>query len=179
MNYKVRIQKNKDFQILENNTPIVKGTKPKWYSSEISFFYNNRTFQIKKKSFWKGEHEITASGKKVGNILIRSVKKPLGNFIQVYENNSFKDEYSMTSTSKSIWSSEKTYSLFNKDNEILKINYSWKKHSWIKYTEEISVDSFNTQGASPELIVYSLFLMRLIQQQEAAANSGGGAMIYG
>ena len=54
-----------------------------------------------------------------------------------------------------------------------------KKHSWIKYTEEISVDSFNAQGDSPELIVYSLFLMRLIQQQEAAANSGGGAMIYG
>ena len=27
MNYKVRIQKNKDFQILENNMPIVKGTK--------------------------------------------------------------------------------------------------------------------------------------------------------
>ena len=105
MNYKVRIQKNKDFQILENNTPIVKGTKRKWYSSEILFFYNNRTFQIKKKSFWKGEYEITASGKKVGNILIRSVKKPLGNFIQIYENNSFKYEYSMTSTSKSIWSS--------------------------------------------------------------------------
>ena len=179
MNYKVRIQKNKDFQILENNMPIVKGTKPKWYSSEILFFFNNRTFQIKKKSFWKSTHEITASGKKVGDILIRSIKKPLGNFIQIYENNSFKDEYSMTSTSKSIWSSEKTYSLFSKDNEILKINYSWKKHSWIKYTEEISVDSFNTQGDSPELIVYSLFLMRLIQQQEAAANSGGGAMIYG
>jgi len=179
MNYKVRIQKNKDFQILENNMPIVKGSKPKWCSSEILFFLNNRTFQIKKKSFWKSLHEITASGKKVGDIFIRGFKKPLGNFIQIYENNSFKDEFSMTSTSKSIWSSEKTYSLFNKDNEILKINYSWKKYSWIKYTEEISVDSFNTQGDSPELIVYSLFLMRLIQQQEAAVNSGGGAMIYG
>ena len=128
MNYKVRIQKNKDFQILENNMPIVKGSKPKWYSSEILFFLNNRTFQIKKKSFWKSVHEITASGKKVGDIFIRGFKKPLGNFIQIYENNSFKDEFSMTSTSKSIWSSEKTYSLFNKDNEILKINYSWKKH---------------------------------------------------
>ena len=129
MNYKVSVQKNKDFQILENNMTILKGTKPKWYSNEILFFFNNRTFQIKKKSFWKSEHEITASGKKIENILIRSIKKPIGNFIQSYENNSFKDEYSMTSTSKSIWSSEKTYSLFNKDNEILKINYSWKKHS--------------------------------------------------
>tara|TARA_Y100000385_G_scaffold130568_1_gene135868 strand:- start:180 stop:719 length:540 start_codon:yes stop_codon:yes gene_type:complete len=179
MNYKVRIQKNKDFQIIENNMPIIKGTRPKWYSNEILFFFNNRTFQIKKKSFWKSVHEITASGKKVGNILIRSIKKPLGNFIQVYENNSLKDEYSMTSTSKSMWSSEKTYSLFNKDNEILKINYSLKKHSWIKYTEEISVDSINSQGDSPELIVYSLFLMRLIQRQEAAASSGGGVMIHG
>ena len=47
MNYKVRIQKNKDFQILENNMPIVKGSKPKWCSSEILFFLNNRTFHIK------------------------------------------------------------------------------------------------------------------------------------
>ena len=38
MNYQVRIQKNKDFQILENNLPIIKGTRPKWYSSLISFF---------------------------------------------------------------------------------------------------------------------------------------------
>jgi hypothetical protein len=39
MNYKVRIQKNKDFQIIENNMPIIKGTRPKWYSNEILFFY--------------------------------------------------------------------------------------------------------------------------------------------
>ena len=84
-------------------------------------------FKLKRKVFWKSVHEITASGKKVGDIFIRGFKKPLGNFIQIYENNSFKDEFSMTSTSKSLWSSEKTY---------------------------------------------SLFLMRLIQQQEAAVNSG-------
>ena len=52
MNYQVRIQKRKDFQILENNMPIIKGAKPKWYSSEIVFFFNNKTYQIKKKSFW-------------------------------------------------------------------------------------------------------------------------------
>ena len=46
MNYQVRIQKRKDFQILENNMPIIKGAKPKWYSSEIVFFFNNKKTKI-------------------------------------------------------------------------------------------------------------------------------------
>jgi hypothetical protein len=53
MNYKVRIQKNKDFQILENNMPIVKGSKPKWYSSEILFFLIIELFKLKRKVFGK------------------------------------------------------------------------------------------------------------------------------
>ncbi len=179
MNYQVRIQKNKDFQILENNLPIIKGTRPKWYSSLISFFFNNKTYQIKKKNFWKSEYEITASGKKVGTILTRSIKKPRGNFIQVYENNSVKNEYSMISTTKTIFGYARVFTLINNENEVLKINYNWKKHSWRKYTEQISVDIIDIQEGSPELSVYSLYLMRIIQQQEAAANSGGGAMMHG
>jgi len=179
MNYQVRIQKRKDFQILENNMPIIKGAKPKSYSSEIVFFFNNKTYQIKKKSFWKSDYEITASGKKIGNILIRSFKKPRGNFIQILENNIVKYEYYMIFTTKSIFGYARTFTLKNNEDEVLKINYDWKKQSWIKYTEEISVDIINNQESTPDLSVYSLFLMRLIQQQEAAANSGGGAMIHG
>ena len=49
---KVNIEKNnKDFQIIENEEVLIRGIKPKWYSSQINFFYNSRTYQIKKKSF--------------------------------------------------------------------------------------------------------------------------------
>ena len=41
---KIEIAKNnKDFQLLENGVVVVKGQKPKWYSSEIQFRYNNKT----------------------------------------------------------------------------------------------------------------------------------------
>ena len=85
----------------------------------------------------------------------------------------------MIFTTKSIFGYARTFTLKNNEDEVLKINYDWKKQSWIKYTEEISVDIINNQESTPDLSVYSLFLMRLIQQQEAAANSGGGAMIHG
>ena len=41
MNYKVRYHlSKKDFEILENNLPIIKGSRPSWFSSKIIFFYN-------------------------------------------------------------------------------------------------------------------------------------------
>ena len=59
----------------------------------------------------------------------------------------------------------------------LKIDYKWIKHSWIKYTEDISIEVLDEDRVGPAVIVYSLFLMRIIQQSEAAAASGGG--VYG
>ena len=47
---KVNIEKNnKDFQIIEKQEVLIRGIKPKWYSSQINFFYNSRTYQIKRK----------------------------------------------------------------------------------------------------------------------------------
>ena len=77
-----------------------------------------------------------------------------------------------------MWSSERLYTVLSNQNEVLKIDYKWLKHSWIKYTEDISLEVINHNEGTPELIVYSLFVMRLIQQAEAAASSGG-AMVYG
>ncbi len=49
MNIKLNIEKNnKDFQILEDNEVLIRGVKPKWYSQQIRFFYDNRTYEIKK-----------------------------------------------------------------------------------------------------------------------------------
>lgn len=175
MNYKVRIQKHKDFQILENNMPIIKGSRPKWYSSAIIFFYNNKTYEIKKASFWKSQYKVTAGGIEVAKIVVKSLK---GYFIQVLENNRIKEEYTVLKTAKSIWSSARIYTVLNNQNEILKIDYKWLKHSWIKYTEDISIEIVQSEEGTPELMVYSLFIMRLIQQAEAAASSGG-AGVYG
>ena len=50
----INIEKNlKDWQILEDNEVIIRAKRPKWYSSEIRFFFNGKTYQLKKKSVWK------------------------------------------------------------------------------------------------------------------------------
>jgi len=42
---------NKAFTVLDKDTLILKGRRPKWYSSEIRFFHNSKTYEIKKKDF--------------------------------------------------------------------------------------------------------------------------------
>ena len=76
-----------------------------------------------------------------------------------------------------MWSSARIYNLLYNNIEILKIDYKWIKHSWIKYTEDISIEVLDEDRVGPAVIVYSLFLMRIIQQAEAASASGGG--VYG
>lgn len=175
MNYKVRYQMGKkDFQILENNIPIIKGSRPSWFSSKIIFFYNNKTYEIQTISFWNSQFKVTAGGVEVAKIIVKSLK---GYFIQILENGRIKEEYSVTKTTKSMWSSARIYNLLYNNSEILKIDYKWIKHSWIKYTEDISVEVLDEDRGGPDVIVYSLFLMRIIQQSEAAAASGGG--VYG
>ena len=93
------------------------------------------------------------------------------------ENGRIKEEYSVTKTTKSIWSSARIYNVIYNNSEILKIDYKWLKHSWIKYTEDISVEVLDEERGGPDVTVYSLFLMRIIQQAEAA--STGGVGVYG
>ena len=76
MNYKVRYQMGKkDFQILESNIPIIKGSRPSWFSSKIIFFYNNKTYEIQKISFWKSQYKVTAGGVEVAKIIVRIFKR--------------------------------------------------------------------------------------------------------
>ena len=175
MNYKVKYQMGKkDFQILENNIPIIKGSRPSWFSSKIIFFYNNKTYEIQKISFWKSQYKVTAGGVEVAKIIVKSLK---GYFIQILENGITKEEYSVTKTTKSMWSSARIYTVLYKNSQILKIDYKWLKYSWIRYTEDISIEVLDENRGGPNVIVDSLFLMRIIQQAEAAAVSGGG--VYG
>ena len=66
---RVNIEKNnKDWQIIEDNEAVIKATRPKWYSSELRFFYNGKTYQLKKKNFWKSTIEILQGGQLIGSI---------------------------------------------------------------------------------------------------------------
>ena len=59
---------SKDFKITDNKKVIIKGHRPKWYSPEIHFFYNNKTYEIKKKGFWSASFIIMESGRQIGEI---------------------------------------------------------------------------------------------------------------
>ena len=59
MDIEIIIEKNKkDFKVLKNNSVILKGSKPKRFTSETNYFFNNISFKIKKKSFWSSTINI-------------------------------------------------------------------------------------------------------------------------
>ena len=163
MNIKLNIEKNnKDFQILEDNEVLIRGVKPKWYSQQIRFFYDNRTYEIKKQSFWSSRFQILQSGSLIGDIPY-SWKN--GHHIHLHQTNK---KYLIKSTSKGMWTSDKTYSLLEDGTKsIIAIHYSWKK-----WKENIEIEIIDN-NINYELIVYGLFLMRKKQNEESAAGSGG------
>ena len=163
MNIKLNIEKNnKDFQILEDNEVLIRGVKPKWYSQQIRFFYDNRTYEIKKKSFWSSRFQIFQSGSLIGDIPY-SWKN--GHHIRLHQTNK---KYWIKSISKGMWTSDKTYSLLEDGiKSIIAIHYSWKK-----WRENIEIEIIDN-NVNYELIVYGLFLMRKKQTEESAAGSGG------
>jgi len=164
MNIKVNIEKNnKDFQILEDNQVIIKGIKPKWYSQQIRFFYNNMTYEIKKKSFWSTGHIILRSGSLIGSIPFNWKK---GHYIELDEHNEVKKQYWLEEKKKGgTFSSNKIYTLIDGGTKsILEIHYSWKK--WKEYME---IEILDKNNDSYELLIYALFLMRQQQQQAAAS----------
>jgi len=164
MNIKVNIEKNnKDFQILKDNEVIIKGVKPKWYSQQIRFFYNNRTYEIKKKSFWSSEHIILQSGSLIGSIPFNWKK---GHYIELDEQNGVKKQYWLGEKKKGgTFSSDTIYTLLEGGTKsILEIHYSWKK-----WKEHMEIEILDKNDDSYELLIYALFLMR--QKQQAAASA--------
>ena len=118
---KVNIEKNlKDWQILEDNEVIIRAKRPKWYSSEISFFFNGKTYQLKKNSFWKSTIDIFQGGQTIGSI---THSYPTGYKVNI---NNSKKIYSLSKVNKGgMWRVEREYT-FNElgPKPIFKINYS-------------------------------------------------------
>ena len=165
---KVNIEKNnKDFQILENQEILIKGIKPKWYSSQINFFYNSRTYQIKKKSFWSSSYNIFQGSKIVG---VFNYKWKTGGYSLSL--NDSKKEYTLTqSNTGGMWKIERLYTLLEDGSKpILTIKYSFKK-----WKENIEIEKVDLSDSSLDLIIYGLFIMRRLQSAESAAS----APVYG
>ena len=160
MNIKVNIEKNnKDFQILEDNEVIIKGIKPKWYSQQIRFFYNNMTYEIKKKSFWSTGHIILRSGSLIGSIPFNWKK---GHYIELDEHNEVKKQYWLGEKKKggTSFDSDTIYTLLEGGTKsILEIHYSWKK-----WKEHMEIEILDKNDDSYKLLIYALFLMRQKQQ---------------
>ena len=161
---KINIEKNlKDWQILEDNEVIIRAKRPKWYSSEISFFFNGKTYQLKKKSFWKSTIDIFQGGQTIG-----SITYSLSDGYQVNMNNS-KKKYSLTQVNKGgLWRLEREYT-FNElgSKPIFIINYSKKNFG----KEIIEISKVDLDSSNYDLLMYGLKLMRLTQASEAAAAS--------
>ena len=166
---KVNIEKNnKDFQILENEEVLIRGIKPKWYSSQINFFFNSRTYQIKKKSFWSSSFNIFQGSKIIG---VFNYKWKTGGYSLLL--NDSKRSYSLSQLNKGgMWRIEKLYTLLEDGTKpVLTINYSFKK-----WKENIEIEKIDISDSSLDLIIYGLFIMRRLQAAESAASS---PVVYG
>ena len=161
---KVNIEKNnKDFQIIEKQEVLIRGIKPKWDSSQINFFYNSRTYQIKKKSFWSSSYNIFRGSKIIG---VFNYKWKTGGYSLIL--NDSNKAYSLSqSNTGGMWRIEKLYTLLEDGTKpVLSINYSFKK-----WKENIEIEKIDLSNSRLDLIIYGLFIMRRMQVAESAAAS--------
>jgi len=72
---KVKIKNyKKEYQIINHSEVILETRKPKWYSSEINFNYNDKQYEIKKSGFWNISHTIFEIERPIGKIDFSSMK---------------------------------------------------------------------------------------------------------
>ena len=152
----------KNFKIVKNNEVLAKGFKLKWYSNETDFFFNNKTYKIKKKSFWSSRYNIYESGFLKGEIRF------LGKyFFSFFENDKPKITYTMSINKPRGWFRVETLYTLNdsSNNYVLSVNYKWKKWKEI-YTADIGESVYENY----ELLAYTLFLIRLKHYRDSAAS---------
>jgi len=160
---KIEIAKNnKEFKILDNDKIILKGRKPKWYSPEIQFFYNSKTYELKKKNFWATSFIILESGQPIGDI-----------------NWSFKTGSKIILKDKQYWlktekvgkwyASDRQYILRkNGKTPVLTIHYALKK-----WKESLEAEFIDKDHANYVLLACALFVMKQQQSAQNSAAAGG------
>jgi len=164
---RVETEKNyKKFQIIDADEVLLKGGRPKWYSSEIRFFHNNKTYEIKKKGFWSTSFIVLESGRQIGNIH-RSFKSGLKIILKHHSSNL---QYWLKKEKVGKWyGSERDYILYeNGQTPVLTIHYALKKRK-----EHIEVEFIDKDNTDCVLLICALFSMKQQQFSENAAASDG------
>mgnify|MGYP001171996968 FL=1 len=151
----------KNFKIVKNNEVLVTGSKLKWYSHETDFFFNNKTYKIKKKSFWSSRYNIFESGYLKGEIRF------LGKyFFSIFGKDKPNITYTMSIKKPRGWFRAETLYTLNDSNKnyVLSVNYKWKK-----WKEVYKADIGESIYENYELLAYTLFLIRLKHYRDSAA----------
>jgi len=158
---------NKEFTVLDKNTLILKGRRPKWYSSELRFFHNSKTYEIKKKGFWSSSFIILESGHPIGAIHW-SLKK---SYKIILKNNPSSPQYWLKKEKVGKWyAADRKYLLCeNGETPILTIHYALKK-----WKESIEAEFIDKDTTDYVLLICALFIMKLQQSAENAAVGASG-----
>ena len=159
---------NKTFKIIDNQEVVIKGVRPKWYSSNIQFFHNSKTYELKKKGFWGTSFSILQGGQLFGDI-VWSFKT--GAKIILKDSDLNTSHYSLKAETVGKWYSSNRQYILNKNEKTtaLTIHYALKK-----WKESIEAEFNDKSNADYVLLVAALFLMR--RQQSAEGAGAAGAM---
>lgn len=166
---KLEINTNgKSFQIIENGITKLKGQYPKWYSiRNLQFHHNNKTFNIKKKSFWGLNLLIEENGRSLGEVVF-SFRN--GREVHLKDENSKLSKYTLKSKKTGKWYvNQRQYNLY-KDNTfpILTIFHqvnNWKSNYKFEFIEK--------EKPNYVLLAIAFFLMNL-NQADRRVSAGGG-----
>jgi len=157
----------KNFQIIENGITKLKGQYPKWYSiRNLQFHYNNKTFNIKKKSFWGLNLLIEENGRSLGEVVF-SFRN--GREVHLKDENSKLSKYTLKSKKTGKWYvNQRQYNLY-KDNTfpILTIFHqvnNWKSNYKFEFIEK--------EKPNYVLLAIAFFLMILSKADRASAGGG-------
>ena len=161
---KIEIAKNKkEFKIFDNDKIIIKGYRTKWYSLEIHFFHNSKTYELKKKNFWATSFTILESGHPIGNI---NWNFKTGSKI-ILKNN--KQYWLKTEKVGKWYASDRQYILCeNGKTPVLTIHYALKK-----WKESLEAEFKDKDHANYVLLVCALFVMKQQQSAQNSAAAGG------
>ena len=165
---KIEITKNKkEFKVFDNDKIVIKGHKLKWYSPEIQFFYNSKTYELKKKNFWGTSFSILESGQPIGDI---NWSFKTGSKIILKNKNQIGKQYWLKTEKVGKWyASDRQYILCeNGKTPVLTIHYALKK-----WKESLEAEFNDKDNADCVLLACALFVMRRQQSAQNSAAAGG------
>ena len=162
------INYKKEYQIINHSEVVLETRKPKWYSSEISFHYNDKHYEIKNSSIWSISRTIFELKRPIGKIFW-TMK---GGVIRLKNKNATYNDYTLKKENLGKWySSERRYVLNKKDlNPLLTIHYDVKGR--LIPTEDISVSFNDVDSTDFVLLVCSLSLIDIIIGSDTSVMMG-------